>query len=193
VPSPVALETDDRSFWEPKGYLSVSRRTSNGYALCDQYRQMVEELESAITSYTKNLDNWSFTWKSKIAKNGECGSSLTRAVFHLIEATEALKASQAGVAADLRANVVGEMKKWQKGNYRKNLVGKVKEATDIEAGFDASQAPWIKLLKKLYKSKQRYYDLSKKIINMKHQESIARHDTSKARMISKKCGSKSGN
>ena len=101
---------------------------------------------------------------SHSAKNGECGSSLTRAVFHLIEATEALKASQAGVAADLRANVVGEMKKWQKGNYRKNLVGKVKEATDIEAGFDASQAPWIKLLKKLYKSKQRYYDLSKKVL-----------------------------
>ena len=69
MPSPVALETDDRSFWEPKGYLSVSRRTSNGYALCDQYRQMVEELESAITSYTKNLDNWSLTWKSKIGRN----------------------------------------------------------------------------------------------------------------------------
>ena len=43
------------------------------------------------------------------------------------------------------------------------MMGKVKEATEVEADFAASQAPWNKLVKKQEKSKCHYFDLSKKV------------------------------
>ena len=43
------------------------------------------------------------------------------------------------------------------------MMGKVKEATEVEAEFAASQAPWNKLVKKQEKSKSHYFDLSKKV------------------------------
>ena len=88
---------------------------------------------------------------------------MNHALLRLIETAEAMKESQASVAADLRTNVIDEMKKYQKAHYRKNLMGKIKEAADVEAGFAASEAPWTKLMKRMIKAKHRYYELSKKV------------------------------
>ena len=66
VSSPNVSEIDIKNFWDPKGYLTVSRRTAHGYALCDQFRHMIEELESVIASFTKSLNCWSDAWRMKI-------------------------------------------------------------------------------------------------------------------------------
>ena len=42
-------------------------------------------------------------------------------------------------------------------------MGKIKEATEVEADFATSQAPWNKLMKRQEKTKLKYYDLSKKV------------------------------
>ena len=66
VSSPNVSEIDMKNFWDAKGYLTISRRTANGYALCDQFRHMIEELESVIATFTKSLGGWSESWKAKI-------------------------------------------------------------------------------------------------------------------------------
>ena len=67
VSSPnVSERMDVKNFWDPKGYMTISRRTAHGHALCDQFRHMIEELESIITNFTKSLHGWSDAWRLKI-------------------------------------------------------------------------------------------------------------------------------
>jgi len=160
--------------------MSIVQRTAHGYDLCDQLGESIGDLGSVIQSFAKGLSGWSQTWRAKIAKNGECGLSVNAAHLRLIETVEAMKIAHSSVADDLGTNVVEQLKTWQKGHYRRSVMGKIKEATEVEADFATSQAPWNKLMKRQEKTKLKYYDLSKKVINTKHQESVARHDTSKS-------------
>ena len=65
------------------------------------------------------------------AKNDDCGMTVTSSILRLIDAVDAVRASQAVVGAELRTNVVEEIKDYQKAHYRKNVVGKIKEAAII--------------------------------------------------------------
>ena len=55
-----------KTFWEPKGYLSISRRTAHGYDLCEQFGDGLNDLGSVIHQFSKGLQGWSQTWRTKI-------------------------------------------------------------------------------------------------------------------------------
>ena len=68
VSSPDISDVDGRNFWEPKGYSTIAQRTADGFALCHQFRCMIEGLETAVSAFTKSLGVWSETWKAKIGR-----------------------------------------------------------------------------------------------------------------------------
>lgn len=61
------IATSD-SFWEPGNYKRTTKRIEDGYKLCTDLMQLIQERADIEKTYAKSLKGWSKKWNDLIEK-----------------------------------------------------------------------------------------------------------------------------
>lgn len=61
------IATSD-SFWEPGNYKRTTKRIEDGYRLCAELMQLIQERADIEKNYAKSLKGWSKKWNDLIEK-----------------------------------------------------------------------------------------------------------------------------
>jgi len=182
-----AIQPSSDSFWEIGKYKRTVKRAEDGFRLTEDLITMVQERISIEKKYAKSLKSWSQKWTQNIEKGPDYGTTEAASKAALEEADKVCEVHE-GVSNELQANVVAEIKAWQKEHYHKPaLQMHFKEVKDFEDGFRKAQKPWVKLLTKVQKAKERYHKSCKNEKTASIAESNAKSDTSKAPDEIRKC------
>lgn len=56
------------SFWEPGNYKRTTKRIEDGYRLCSELMQLIQERADIEKNYSKSLKGWSKKWNDLIEK-----------------------------------------------------------------------------------------------------------------------------
>lgn len=56
------------SFWEPGNYKRTTKRTEDGFRLCNDLIALISERSEIEKAYAKSLRNWSKKWNDLIEK-----------------------------------------------------------------------------------------------------------------------------
>lgn len=69
------VTSDTDSFWEPGNYKRTTKRTEDGFKLCNDLVLLLQERSEIEKSYAKNLRAWSKKWHELIEKGPEYGTT----------------------------------------------------------------------------------------------------------------------
>lgn len=175
-----AIQPSSDSFWEVGKYKRTVKRAEEGFRLSEDLIAMVQERIAIEKKYAKSLKSWSQKWTQHIEKGPDYGTTEAACKATLEEADKICDVHER-VSQRLHDNVVSEVKTWQKENYHKPALQMVfKEIKEFEDGFKKAQKPWVKLLTKVQKSKERYHKSCKNEKTASIAENNAKADTSKA-------------
>ncbi|XP_055329275.1 protein kinase C and casein kinase substrate in neurons protein 2-like isoform X2 [Paramacrobiotus metropolitanus] len=162
------------SFWEPGGYKRTTKRIADGYQLCNDLVEMVQERCEIEAKYAAYMKNWSKKWNAQIDKGPEYGS-MVGAWKAVLTAADRDADEHLSVKENLINTVQAEVKRWQKDNFHKGMMSlHFKEKKDIDEEFKKAQKPWIKKLKIVEKYKAEYHNICQK-----EQSAIVRDKNSK--------------
>ncbi|XP_074601119.1 protein kinase C and casein kinase substrate in neurons protein Synd [Brevipalpus obovatus] len=147
------------SFWEPGNYKRTTKRTEDGFKLCNDLVQLIAERSEIEKNYGKSLRTWSKKWNEIIEKGPEYGT--TEAAWKSVD-TEAEKRClmHLSIKDKLMDEVVPQIKQWQKDNYHKSMIH-LKEKKDFDDEFKKAQKTWAKHLDKVHKTKAEYHTACK--------------------------------
>ena len=56
------------SFWEPGNYKRTTKRIDDGFRLCNELLQLIQERSDIEKAYAKSLRTWSRKWNDLIEK-----------------------------------------------------------------------------------------------------------------------------
>jgi len=121
------------SFWEPGNYKRTTKRTEDGYKLCNNLIQLIEERSEIEKGYGKNLKIWAKKWNELIEKGPEYGTTEAAWKAVLSEADRRCN-MHVGVRDKLIDHVIAEIKNWQKDNYHKSMMH-LKEKKEFDDEF----------------------------------------------------------
>lgn len=175
-----AIQPSSDSFWEIGKYKRTVKRAEDGFRLSEDLIAMVQERIAIEKKYAKSLKVWSQKWAQHVEKGPDYGTTeaATKATFE--EADRVCEVHEK-VSQRLQDNVVAEIKSWQKENYHKPALQiAFKEVKEFEDSFKKAQKPWVKLLTKVQKAKERYHKSCKNEKTASIAEANAKADTSKA-------------
>jgi len=175
-----AIQPSSDSFWEIGKYKRTVKRAEDGFRLSEDLIAMVQERIAIEKKYAKSLKVWSQKWAQHVEKGPDYGTTeaATKATFE--EADRVCEVHEK-VSQRLQDNVVAEIKGWQKENYHKPALQiAFKEVKEFEDSFKKAQKPWVKLLTKVQKAKERYHKSCKNEKTASIAEANAKADTSKA-------------
>ncbi|XP_037070467.1 protein kinase C and casein kinase substrate in neurons protein 2-like isoform X2 [Pollicipes pollicipes] len=171
-----ALVPGSDSFWEPGNYKRTTKRTEDGYKLCDDMMKLVLERGEIEKAYAKSLRAWSKKWNELIEKGPEYGTAEAAWKAALVEADR-----RCDLHLKVRDNLMNEVhvkvKQWQKENFHKSMMH-FKEKKDLDDAFRKAQKPWAKLLDKVNKAKADYHSACKAERTAQNQERNASSDAS---------------
>ncbi|RWS10451.1 hypothetical protein B4U79_11057 [Dinothrombium tinctorium] len=164
------------SFWEPGNYKRTTKRTEDGFKLCNELVQLVQERGEIDKSYAKSLKNWAKKWHDLIDKGPEYGTmeAAWRAVCFEAERRCDMHLQ---IKDRLTNEAINQIKQWQKDNYHKSMIA-LKEKKEFEDAFKKAQKPWAKILAKVSKAKSDYHTACKNERSAINQERNASGDTS---------------
>lgn len=170
------LQAGSDSFWEPGNYKRTTKRIEDGYKLCQDLTQLIQERAEIEKAYAKSLRTWSKKWAELIEKGPEYGT--TEAAWKgILTESERLSDVHLKIKENLCTDVTTQIKTWQKDNYHKTLM-QIKERKDMEDLFKKAQKPWAKLLAKVEKAKSDYHSACKTEKSASNQEKNAFSDSS---------------
>ncbi|ODN01239.1 Protein kinase C and casein kinase substrate in neurons protein 2 [Orchesella cincta] len=164
------------SFWEPGNYKRTTKRIEDGYRLCNDLMQLVQERAEIEKAYARNLKTWSKKWADAIEKGPEYGTTEAAWKGVLVE-SDRLYDVHTTIKDDLHNEVIGQIRGWQKDSYHKNVMN-LKERKEMEDMFKKVQKPWAKLLAKVNKAKADYHNACKNEKSALNLERNATSDTS---------------
>lgn len=164
------------SFWEPGNYKRTTKRIEDGYKLCNDLVQLIQERADIEKAYAKSLKGWSKKWTDLIEKGPEYGTSEAAWKGALIE-SDRLCDLHVKVRDNLTNDVIQKVKNWQKDTYHKSMI-QIKERKEMEDTFKKAQKPWAKLLQKVNKAKSDYHAACKTEKSASNQERNATGDSS---------------
>ncbi|KAI7697945.1 hypothetical protein SSS_00399 [Sarcoptes scabiei] len=164
------------SFWEPGNFKKTTKRTEDGYKLCNDLITLVKERADIEQVYAKNLRQWARKWDEIIVKGPEYGTTESAWKGILGEADKRYDLHNK-IKNNLEKDVINEIRKWQKDNYHKTVMH-LKEKKEFDESFKKAQKPWAKLLNKVNKTKQDYFNACKNERSITNQERNASGDTS---------------
>ncbi|KAL5278969.1 PACSIN3 family protein [Megaselia abdita] len=170
------LQAGSDSFWEPGNYKRTAKRIDDGYRLCQELQQLIQERAEIEKGYAKNLKAWAKKWGELIEKGPEYGT--TEAAWKgVLTESERLSDVHLKIKDNLCNDVTQQIKTWQKDNYHKTMMH-IKERKEMEDSFKKAQKPWAKLLAKVEKSKSDYHAACKTEKTATNQERNATADSS---------------
>ncbi|KAM7356099.1 protein kinase C and casein kinase substrate in neurons protein Synd isoform 1-T1 [Cochliomyia hominivorax] len=170
------LEAGSDSFWEPGNYKRTTKRIEDGYKLCNDLQQLIQERADIEKSYAKSLRAWSKKWGELIEKGPEYGT--TEAAWKgVLTESERISDVHMKIKENLCSDVSSQIKSWQKDNYHHTLM-QIKERKDMEDLFKKAQKSWAKLLAKVEKAKAEYHAACKTEKSATNQERNATADSS---------------
>jgi len=106
------------SFWEPGNYKRTTKRIEDGYRLCNDLMQLVQERAEIEKAYSRNLKTWSKKWADAIEKGPEYGTTEAAWKGVLFE-SDRLCDVHNSIKDDLHTEVIGNIRGWQKDSYHK--------------------------------------------------------------------------
>lgn len=164
------------SFWEPGNYKRTTKRIEDGYKLCNDLMQLIQERSEIEKTYAKSLRNWAKKWNESIEKGPEYGTTEAAWKGVLVEAERKCE-MHLRIKERLLNDVVTQIKQWQKENYHKSMM-QIKEKKEMDDNFKKAQKSWAKLLAKVNKCKTDYHTACKNERSAVNQERNATGDTS---------------
>lgn len=170
------MQPTSDSFWEPGNYKRTTKRIEDGYKLCAELQNLVQERADIEKAYAKNLKSWSKKWQDLIEKGPEYGTMEAAWKGTLTEA-ERLADVHIRIKENLHNDVMSQIKTWQKDNYHKSMMH-IKECKEMEDAYKKAQKPWAKYLAKVEKCKAEYHSACKSVRTAANQERNANSDSS---------------
>lgn len=164
------------SFWEPGNYKRTTRRIDDGYRLCNDLVQLLQERCDIEKNYAKSLHSWSKRWNDSICRGPEYGTTEAAWKSVLSEA-DRLSELHLKTKDKITEEVVQEIKQWQKEKFHKSMM-QIRERKEMDEEFKSVQKPWAKLLDRVNKSKHDYHLACKNERTLANQERNALADTS---------------
>lgn len=129
----VTASTSTDSFWEPGNYRRTTKRTEDGFKLCNDLVQLLQERSEIEKGYAKSLRTWAKKWNDLIEKGPEYGT--TEAAWKaVLEEAERRCEMQMAIREKLLVDVVSSIKQWQKDSYHKSMMH-IKEKKEFEDNF----------------------------------------------------------
>lgn len=164
------------SFWEPGNYKKTTKRIEDGFRLCNDLVQLIQERCDIEKSYAKNLHSWSKKWNETISRGPEYGT--TEAAWKgILSEADRLSELHLKVKDKLMDDVMNDIKQWQKEKFHRSIM-QIREKRDIDEEFKRVQKPWAKALERVNKCKQDYHLACKNEKTTVNQERNASSDTS---------------
>lgn len=111
------IATSD-SFWEPANFKKTTKRIEDGYRLCGELINLVNERAEIEKVYAKSLKAWSKKWNDLIEKGPEYGTTEAAWKGVLVEAERRCDVHMK-VRDNLCNEVISKIKGWQKDTYHK--------------------------------------------------------------------------
>lgn len=164
------------SFWEPGNYKKTTKRIEDGFKLCNDLMQLIQERCDIEKMYAKSLQQWSKKWNDSISKGPEYGT--TEAAWKgVLSEADRLQELHLKMKDKLMMNVIDEIRQWQKEKFHKSMM-QIREKKEIDDEFKRVQKPWAKILDRVNKSKHDYHMACKNEKTLMIQERNATSDTS---------------
>lgn len=164
------------SFWEPGNYKKTTKRIDDGFKLCNDLVQLIQERCDIEKNYAKSLHGWSKKWNDIIAKGPEYGT--TEAAWKgVLSEADRLNELHMKMRDRLMDDVVNEIRQWQREKFHKSMMH-IKEKKDVDDEFKRVQKPWAKLLERVNKCKHDFHLACKNERTLVNQERNAASDTS---------------
>ena len=157
------------NFWESHEFSKVTEKMRFRYSLLDSHRIMFRDLTKLISTFAESLTRWCDQWGKGLAYTLDDGTSATSGLTFLVDAARAMAASHATAAEHLSTHVVDPLAQFPKTNYRKNWMGRLKDAVEFEEECEAAQAPLLHAVKKMEKAKRLYLDNCGKVTRVEQQ------------------------
>ncbi|XP_053202292.1 protein kinase C and casein kinase substrate in neurons protein 1-like isoform X2 [Panonychus citri] len=170
------LVSSSDSFWEPGNYKRTTKRTEDGFKLCNDLIQLVSERSEIEKNYGKSLRGWAKKWNEQIEKGPEYGTMEAAWKGVNLEAERRCNI-HLQIKDKLVEDVVPQIKQWQKDNYHKSMI-QLKEKKDFDDAFKKAQKTWAKHFEKVNKAKLDYHTACKNERSAVNQERNASGDTS---------------
>lgn len=164
------------SFWEPGNYKRTTKRIEDGYRLCNDLMQLLQERCDIEKNYAKGLHSWSKRWNDAICKGPEYGTA-EAAWKSILSEADRVSEVHSKIKHRIMDDVVNEIKQWQKDKFHKSMM-QIKERKEMDDEFKTVQKPWAKLLDRVNKNKQDYHIACKNEKTLANQERNASSDTS---------------
>lgn len=167
---------DSESFWEPGNYKRTTKRVEDGYRLCNDLVQLIQERCDIEKNYAKSLNSWSKKWNDTISRGPEYGT--TEAAWRsVLSEADRINELHLKIRDKLMDNVMSEIKHWQREKYHKSML-QIKEKKEIDEEFKRVQKPWAKALERVNRSKHEFHTACKNEKTLMNQERNAASDTS---------------
>lgn len=170
------LTPSSDSFWEPGNYKRTTKRIEDGFRLCNDLIQLIQERSEIEKGYAKSLRNWAKKWHDIIEKGPEYGTTEAAWKGVLVEA-ERRDDLHTRVRDRLLNEVQAAVKQWQKDNYHRSMMH-IKEKKEMDDQFKKAQKQWAKKLEKVNKAKADYHAACKNERSAVNQEKNAAGDSS---------------
>ncbi|KAG9510985.1 Protein kinase C and casein kinase substrate in neurons protein 2 [Fragariocoptes setiger] len=169
-------ESPSQCFWDPGCYKKTTKRIDDGYRLCNDLVQLIQERCDIEKNYAKSLSGWSKKWNECISNGPEYGTTEAAWKSVLSEADKRhdlhLK-----IKDKLTDTVIADIKQWQKEKFHKTMMH-IKEKREMDEEFKKAQKPWAKMLARVNKCKADYHTACKNERTLTNQERNANSDTS---------------
>ncbi|XP_015784288.1 protein kinase C and casein kinase substrate in neurons protein 1 isoform X2 [Tetranychus urticae] len=164
------------SFWEPGNYKRTTKRTEDGFKLCNDLIQLISERSEIEKNYGKSLRGWAKKWNEQIEKGPEYGTM--EAAWKAVNSEAERRCNiHLQIKDKLIDDVVPQIKQWQKDNYHKSMM-QLKEKKDFDDAFKKAQKTWAKHFEKVNKAKIDYHSACKNERSAVNLERNASGDTS---------------
>nr|XP_034979874.1 protein kinase C and casein kinase substrate in neurons protein 1 isoform X2 [Zootoca vivipara] len=154
--SAASAEEITDSFWEVGNYKRTVKRIDDGYRLCNDLMNCVQERAKIEKAYSQQLIDWSKRWRQLIEKGPQYGS-LEKAWMAIMTEADKVSELHQEVKNSLLNDDFEKVKNWQKDAFHKQIMGGFKEAKEAEDGFRKAQKPWAKKMKELETAKKAYH------------------------------------
>ncbi|CAM5072587.1 unnamed protein product, partial [Natator depressus] len=141
-------EPPSDSFWMPNRYQRTVRRLEEGSQVCDQLVGCFRDRARIEGSYARHMGAWVQKWRPLVDASPLYGS-VRRAWQAFLDSTERLSRLHRETQRALVAEELARVRGWQRDSYHRKLLGRFREARELESGFRRAQKPWARRLHKV--------------------------------------------
>lgn len=185
-PTAAAAAADKKNevenFWDIDGYQAVIDRLNDGYDVCENLTDMINDRAKVEEDYVKSLRQWQKKWTEFLnTKSKEYGTVkiACQSMLQTAEKFAEYHTTLENKLIDKTKSPVTEIRNWLKVNYQKSHVH-FKKRNEFDDAFVYAQKPWADYHKKLKKLEKDYHTAVKEAIDATQQADKAQVNPNKS-------------